>query len=259
MNILNAVIAFILSYLLGSIPSAVWIGKRFHNIDVREHGSGNAGTTNTIRVLGWVTGIPVLIIDIAKGWLATMLPVFFHLTDPGSLMINLQLMAGIVAIVGHIFPVFAGFRGGKGVATVFGVFLALQPLLTLCIMGIFLAVLFTTGIVSVSSMAAGISFPLFLFLFFDTPSVLFKIFSVLVGVTLLVTHRKNIGRLWRGEEKKLLKFKKRLKILKPKDGKRHIINGLGYVADPFSRFTVRIVPAVEFFCLSADVLQIKKK
>ncbi len=139
MNLLNAVLSSVLAYLLGSIPSAVWIGKRFHNIDVREHGSGNAGTTNTIRVLGWTTGIPVLIIDIAKGWLAAMLPVFFHLADPGSaLLINLQIMTGIIAIIGHVFPLFAGFRGGKGVATVFGVFLALQPLLTICCMGVFL-------------------------------------------------------------------------------------------------------------------------
>src|SRR5664279_5194489 len=101
MNILDAVLAALLAYLLGSIPSAVWIGKRFHNIDVREHGSGNAGTTNTIRVLGWTTGIPVLLIDIAKGWLASMLPVFFHLAGRGSaLMTDLQLIAGIIAIVG---------------------------------------------------------------------------------------------------------------------------------------------------------------
>jgi acyl phosphate:glycerol-3-phosphate acyltransferase len=212
MNILNAALSVVLAYLLGSIPSAVWIGKRFHNIDVREHGSGNAGTTNTIRVLGWATGIPVLLIDIAKGWLAAMMPVFFHLTDSGTaLMTNLQMMTGIIAIIGHIFPVFAGFRGGKGVATVFGVFLALQTLLTLCCMGVFLTVLFITGIVSVSSMSAGISFPVLLFLFFDTPSILFKIFAILVGIALLVTHRTNIGRIWRGEETKLLKFKKKPK------------------------------------------------
>jgi acyl phosphate:glycerol-3-phosphate acyltransferase len=215
MNIPGTVLAVVLAYLLGSIPTAVWIGKRFHNIDVREHGSGNAGATNTIRVLGWPTGIPVLLIDISKGWLAAMLPLFFHLADPGSaLLTNLQLMTGIVAIIGHIFPLFAGFRGGKGVATVFGVFLALQPLLTLCSMGVFLTVLFSTGIVSVSSMSAGISFPLLLFLVFNTPSVLFKIFSMLVCIALLVTHRKNIGRLWRGEETKLLKFGKKNK---PKD------------------------------------------
>ena len=212
MNILYTVLASVLAYMLGSIPAAVWIGKRFHNIDVREHGSGNAGTTNTIRVLGWTTGIPVLIIDIAKGWLASMLPVFFHLATSGSaLMTNLQLITGIIAIIGHIFPVLAGFRGGKGVATVFGVFLALQPLLTICVMGVFLAVLFTTGIVSVSSMSAGVSFPVLLLVFFDTPSMLFKIFAIIVGAALLVTHRKNIRRIWRGEEKKLLKFGKKNK------------------------------------------------
>ena len=201
-----------MAYLLGSIPAAVWIGKWVHNIDVREHGSGNAGTTNTIRVLGWATGIPVLIIDIAKGWLAAMLPVFFHLAEHGSAdLTNLQLVSGIIAIFGHIFPVLAGFRGGKGVATVFGVFLALQPLLTICSMGVFLAVLLITGIVSISSMSAGITFPLFLFLFFDTPSVLFKIFAILVGIALVVTHRENIRRIWRGEESKLLKFGKKNK------------------------------------------------
>src|SRR5664279_1289671 len=175
MNMLNAALSVVLAYMLGSIPSAIWIGKRFHNIDVREHGSGNAGATNVIRVLGWKTGIPVLLIDIAKGFLAAMLPVFFHLADKNTaLLTNLQIFAGIIAIFGHIFPVFAGFRGGKGVATVFGVFLAIQPLLTISCMGVFLAMLFITAIVSISSMTAGISFPVFLFLFFDTPSLLFK-------------------------------------------------------------------------------------
>jgi acyl phosphate:glycerol-3-phosphate acyltransferase len=214
MNILFAILAVVLAYLLGSIPSAVWIGKKFHNIDVREHGSGNAGTTNTIRVLGWATGIPVLLIDMAKGWLAAMLPVFFHLADTGTaLQINLQLLTGIIAILGHIYPVFAGFRGGKGVATVFGVFLALQFYLTLCSIGVFLVILLTTGIVSVSSMIAGISFPVFLFVFFDTPSLLFRIFALIVGAALLVTHRENIGRIIRGEEKKLFRLGGRQKKL----------------------------------------------
>jgi glycerol-3-phosphate acyltransferase PlsY len=206
MNILNALLAAVFAYLLGSIPAAVWIGKWLHNIDVREHGSGNAGTTNTIRVLGWATGIPVLIIDIAKGWVAAMLPVFFHLAERGSAdLTNLQLVSGIIAIIGHIFPILAGFRGGKGVATVFGVFLALQPLLTICCMGVFVAVLLITGIVSISSISAGLTFPLFLFLFFDTPSLLFKIFAVLVGIALIVTHRENIRRIFRGEETRLIK------------------------------------------------------
>jgi glycerol-3-phosphate acyltransferase PlsY len=138
-----------------------------------------------------------------------MLPVFFNLADHGSALItNLQIATGIIAIVGHIFPVFAGFKGGKGVATIFGVLLAVQLLLTLCALGIFLVVLLITGIVSVSSMIAGISFPIILFLFFETPSLLFRIFSILVAIALIATHRKNIGRLFRGEEKKLFKYKK---------------------------------------------------
>jgi glycerol-3-phosphate acyltransferase PlsY len=207
MNVLNTSLSFIVAYLLGSIPAAVWIGKIFHHIDVREHGSGNAGTANVIRVLGWKTGIPVLIIDLAKGWTASMMPVFLSVAPPGSAMLeSMQILTGLTAIVGHIFPVLAGFRGGKGVATIFGVLLAVQPLLTVCCLGVFLIVLLITGIVSLSSMSAGIAFPLLLFIFFDTPSVVFKIFSVFIAIALLLTHRKNIRRLLRGEESRLIKF-----------------------------------------------------
>ncbi len=210
MNIILTLIAFLLAYLLGSIPSAVWIGKIFHGIDVREHGSGNAGATNTIRVLGLATGIPVMIIDVAKGLIAAMLPLFLKLAPPESaLLTNLQILTGLTAIAGHIFPVFAGFRGGKGVATVFGVLLAIHPFLTLLCMGVFLIVLIITGIVSVSSMSAGIAFPILLLTLFDTPSLLFKIFSVFVAVALLITHRNNIRRLLKGEEKKLFKKKEK--------------------------------------------------
>lgn len=210
MSILNLILTYTLSYLLGSIPSAVWIGKKFHNIDIREHGSGNAGATNTIRVLGWKTGIPVLLIDLIKGWLATMLPLFFHLAAKGTPeLINYQIIAGLVAITGHIFPVFAGFRGGKGVATIFGSLLALQPMLTISCIGVFLAVLLITGIVSVSSMTAGISFPLLLWLVFGSDSMIFKYFSIFVAIALILTHRKNIGRLLKGEEKKFITLRKK--------------------------------------------------
>ena len=210
MNPVNTLLSFAISYLLGSIPSAVWLGRIFHKIDVREHGSGNAGTANTIRVLGWKTGIPVLLIDLAKGWTAATLPVIFNLAEPDSaLLTNMQICTGLTAIAGHIFPVFAGFRGGKGVATVFGVLLAVQPLLTLCCLGVFLVVFFLTGIVSVSSMSAGIAFPVLLFGFFHTPSEIFRFFAVFVAIALLVTHRKNIGRLIRGEESKLFRFRKK--------------------------------------------------
>jgi glycerol-3-phosphate acyltransferase PlsY len=209
-NIPLTLIVILIAYLLGSIPTAVWIGRIFHDTDVREHGSGNAGATNTIRVLGWKTGIPVLLIDLAKGWAAAMLPVLFSLAAPGSaLLINLKIMTGITAIIGHIFPIFAGFRGGKGVATIFGVLMALQPVLTLICVGVFLLVFLVTGIVSVSSMSAGFAFPILLLAVFDTPSLIFKIFSAFVAVALLITHRNNIKRLMKGEEKRLFKKKQK--------------------------------------------------
>ena len=212
MSILNTVLVFVLAYLLGSIPSAVWIGKKFHKIDIREHGSGNAGTANVIRIMGWKTGIPVLLIDVAKGWTAASLPVFFNLAKPDSAaIINLQILAGVIAIIGHIFPVFAGFKGGKGVATVFGTLLALKFFLTLSCFGVFLAMFLVTGIISVSSMAAGLAFPIFLFTIFETPSLVFKIFSVFVATSLLITHRKNIVRLLKGEESRLFKWGKKEK------------------------------------------------
>jgi len=203
---LKYLLLFLLAYILGSIPTAVWIGRLFHKVDVREHGSGNAGTANVIRVLGWKTGIPVLLIDVLKGWTATMLPLFFSLADNGSAyLVNLQILSGLFAIVGHIFPFLAGFRGGKGVATVFGVLLALNPLLTTMCFGVFLCVFLLTGYVSLSSMSAGIAFPAFLFMFFETPSVFFKVFSVIIAVALLITHRRNISRLIKGEESRLIR------------------------------------------------------
>lgn len=199
------------AYLLGSIPSAVWAGRLFHGIDVREHGSGNAGATNVIRVLGWKTGVPVLIFDLAKGFLAAMLPKLFSLAPDGSAaLVNLQIFTGLMAIIGHVFPVFAGFRGGKGVAAMFGILLAIHPPVTLACLGVFLIIFLITGIVSVSSISAGISFPVFLLTLFDTPSLFLKIFSFIVAFALILTHRKNIRRLLNGEEPKL--FRK-----KPKD------------------------------------------
>ncbi len=204
----NILLTLVLAYLLGSVATAVWVGKIFHNVDVRDHGSGNAGATNVIRVLGWKTGIPVLLIDIAKGWTASMLPLFFGLADHGSAMlINLQILTGLIAITGHIFPLFAGFRGGKGVAAFSGVLLAIHPLLTLSCFGVFLIVFLLSGYVSLSSISAGVTFPILLFLVFDTSSLLLKIFSVFVAIVLLVTHRDNIKRLSKGEEKRLIRKK----------------------------------------------------
>jgi acyl phosphate:glycerol-3-phosphate acyltransferase len=210
MKLVYLLLTLIFSYLIGSVSTAVWAGKIFHGVDVRQHGSGNAGATNVIRVLGWKTGIPVLLIDILKGWVAAMLPVFFNLAGEGTaLLTNYQIFAGLAVIIGHIFPVFAGFHGGKGVATITGVLLAIHPLLTISCLGVFLCVMLITGYVSLSSMSAGAAFPVLLFLFFDTPSVFFKIFSIFVAFALIFTHRKNISRLIKGEETKL--FKKSIK------------------------------------------------
>ncbi|MGD0582011.1 MAG: glycerol-3-phosphate 1-O-acyltransferase PlsY [Bacteroidales bacterium] len=210
MNILYVILAVLAGYLLGSVSTAVWAGRLFHGIDVREHGSGNAGATNVIRVLGWTTGIPVMLIDVGKGWLAASLPLFFHLADKGSnTLISLQIITGAAAIIGHLFPLFTGFKGGKGVGTTVGILLSLHPLLTLSCLGVFLAVFIITGIVSVSSMSFGLAFPVLLFTLFPTHSIVFKIFSMVIAIALIVTHRANIGRLIRGEEKKLIRNRKK--------------------------------------------------
>jgi glycerol-3-phosphate acyltransferase PlsY len=204
-----SILAVLLAYIAGSIPTAVWAGKLFHGIDVREHGSGNAGATNTIRVLGWKTGIPVLIIDLAKGWMGASLPAFLNAAPEGSSELTaLKILCGMAAIIGHVFPVLAGFHGGKGVATTFGVLLALHPALTLTCAGVFLAVLLISGYVSLGSMVAGVMFPVLLLTLFPTPSLLLKIFSVLVAIAILLTHAKNISRLRKGEEKRFIRKKK---------------------------------------------------
>jgi glycerol-3-phosphate acyltransferase PlsY len=203
-----SIVAVVLAYLAGSIPSAVWAGKVFHGIDVREHGSGNAGATNTVRVLGWKTGIPVLVFDLFKGWLAAMLPRFLDVApaDPETLM-ALQIVCGLASILGHVFPIFAGFRGGKGVATTFGVLLALHPLLTLTCAGIFLVVLLASGYVSLGSMIAVAMFPVLLVTLFGSPSVWLTVFSIVVAAAVIVNHAKNIKRLLRGEEKRFIRRK----------------------------------------------------
>ena len=203
-----SVFAVVLAYLAGSIPSAVWAGKLFHGIDVREHGSGNAGATNTVRVLGWKTGIPVLLFDLFKGWLAAMLPRFLDAAPESSeTLMVLQIACGLAAIIGHVFPLFAGFRGGKGVATTFGVLLALHPLLTLTCAGIFLIVLLASGYVSLGSMIAVAMFPILLVTLFRSPSVWLTVFSVIVAAAVIITHTKIIKRLLRGEEKRFIRRK----------------------------------------------------
>ena len=192
-----------MAYLLGSVPTAVWIGRLFHGIDVREHGSGNAGATNVMRVLGVKTGLPVLVFDILKGWGAVFI---LHLQESvdqqEELFMVLSILLGIMAVAGHIFPVLAQFRGGKGVATIAGVCLALHFPATLSAFGIFVLTLLIFKYVSVASLTAGFSFPLWIILIYSSPFTSLWWFSVVAAVLLLFTHRRNIVRLVRGTESK---------------------------------------------------------
>ena len=205
-NVLEAV--FILTaYLLGSIPTSVWWGKSFFDIDVREFGSGNAGATNTIRVLGKKAGIPVLIIDILKGIAAVMLAYFSNFETNTTPFVNYQIALGIAAVLGHIFPVFAGFRGGKGVATLLGVTLAMVPQIAGLALVVFMVVLLLTQYVSLSSMAAGLSFPIILLTLFPGKPVSMVAFSIIVSILLIITHKKNIQKLLNKQESKFPIFK----------------------------------------------------
>lgn len=194
----------LLAYILGSIPTAVWVGKKFYNKDIREFGSGNAGATNTFRVLGKKAGIPVLIFDVLKGWFSVyVLSHSLELDTMTNSFINIQILLGVAAIVGHIFPIFANFKGGKGVATTLGVVIALDPISAFSCMGVFVIVLLISRIVSVSSMIAAISFPLFVIFVYKSPYYSLVIFSIVMSLLIIVTHKKNIIRLINGEESKV--------------------------------------------------------
>lgn len=206
-----------LAYLLGSVPSSVWIGRYFYGVDVREYGSGNAGFTNTVRTIGWKAGIPVFIIDGFKGWLAVKLAAIFVFQVPGtSEFINYQLILGAAAVVGHIFPIYVGFKGGKGVATLLGIILAIDPVSTLICMGIFMLTFLLTRYVSLSSLIAGLSYPILMIYVFHTtmPSLIF--FSMIITILLFLTHQKNIERLLRREESRA-KLNRRKKHKEPED------------------------------------------
>lgn len=206
----NEFVLIVVAYLLGSIPTSVWVGKRFYKIDVREHGSGNAGATNTFRVLGKRAGIPVLIIDILKGWVAVNLSYFFTTLDPGTApFVNFQLILAIAALLGHIFPIYVGFKGGKGIATLLGIGVAIHPYGALICMGIFLVVLLASNYVSLGSMIAGIAFPFLVYFLFKNTVLSLNVFAIAVGLMVVFTHRKNIGRLLKHNETKTYLFKKK--------------------------------------------------
>jgi len=211
---MNEFLLIVLAYLIGSIPSSVWVSKYFFGIDIRDYGSGNAGATNTFRTLGPNWGSFVMFADMLKGIIAVKLVYLIpYYLDHDSQMTNLQIGLGLAAVVGHIFPIWAEFRGGKGVATVFGMVLGIQPIVAVCCVGVFLLVLYLTRFVSLSSILASVAFPIFILVIFNEKEDLYRIFAIAVALMVLITHQKNIGRLLQGNESKV-------PILKHRDRRR---------------------------------------
>lgn len=204
------ILALLFAYLIGSIPTAVWLGKYFHGMDIREHGSGNAGATNTFRIFGKKLGIIVLIIDVLKGWIAVKL--FYVLYESGQSvdeLFNLKIRLGICALLGHVFPIYVGFKGGKGVATLLGIILALNHQAALMSIGVFLIVLMITRYVSLSSIIAGLFFPIVVMVIFKTEQPAMVVFALMISIAVIITHQKNIERLFSKKESRVnLKGKK---------------------------------------------------
>ncbi len=203
------ILLVVVAYLLGSIPSAVWIGKKYYGIDVREHGSKNAGATNTLRVLGKRAALPVFALDVLKGFVAVTLAHLAGYPHGSDQMFNLKIALVAAAVLGHIFPVFAGFRGGKGVATLAGAVLGVYPPAVLLCLATFLVVLMISHYVSLSSMTAGVMFPIFIVLVFRETYLPLILFGCVIAVLLIFTHRKNIRRLIAGTESKIYLWKPR--------------------------------------------------
>lgn len=215
--IYTIVVLAVAAYLLGSIPSAVWISKHFYGIDIREYGSKNAGATNMLRVLGRRAALPVFAIDFLKGFVAVTLSILAAYLPEFSVggeygpngIYAVKVGLVVIAVLGHIFPVFAGFKGGKGVATLAGAVMGVDPSSILLCLGVWLVMLMITHYVSLSSMVAGCAFPVFILISPKTnSSITLIVFSFLVAILLIVTHRKNIARLRAGTESKIHIFKR---------------------------------------------------
>ena len=208
----------VLSYLAGSIPASVWVGKLMYGTDLRDHGSGNAGATNAFRVLGWKAGLVATFIDLGKGILAAgiisqiridPLPVGFGFWEAESVI---MLIAGATAVFGHMYPVLAGFRGGKGVNTTAGVLLAITPMTMVVTLGIFVIVLFSSRYVSLASLAATVTYPSAIafrkyVLDVETLDASIFVFSLFLAGSIFLAHRSNIKRLLDGSENRIRSFK----------------------------------------------------
>ena len=207
---MNELVLILVAYALGSIPTAVLISKKFFEIDIRDYGSGNAGATNTFRVLGKKWGSIVMFCDILKGFVATSLYIFIpHYFTNELHRTNFMLGLGLAAVIGHIFPIWADFKGGKGVATLLGMAFAIQPIVAAICIAVFLMVLYLTRFVSLSSIFGGISFMVLILFIYNEPEPLYRIFAVIVALMVVLTHQKNISRILNGTESRAAIFKKR--------------------------------------------------
>ena len=185
----------ICAYMIGSIPTALIISRKFFGIDIREFGSGNMGATNTFRVLGSKYGTIVMVCDILKGMAAValynFLPYYLH-QGSGIERTNLMIGLGLSAVLGHVFPLWADFKGGKGVATLFGMILAIQPVIAGSCVAVFLLVLYFTRFVSLSSILAGLMLPISVLWIWNEHEILYRIFALFVALLIIITHQ--IGR-----------------------------------------------------------------
>jgi glycerol-3-phosphate acyltransferase PlsY len=203
------IIGIVLAYLIGSIPSSVWIGRAFYGIDVRKYGSGNAGATNTIRVLGTLPGVIVLAIDAFKGWGAVQLAYYFGNNFHFYFQyVNYELVLAFAVLIGHVFPIYVGFKGGKGIATLTGIIIALYPFAFLVALGLFILVFVFTRYVSLGSILTAVSFPFIVIFIFNITLPSLIIFACMIAVVVPLTHKKNIKRLMNGSESKLYFNKK---------------------------------------------------
>lgn len=206
----------ILAYCIGSIPTALIISKKYFGIDIRDYGSGNMGATNTFRVLGKKYGTIVMVCDILKGMAAVglfyLIPYYIHSINSIE-RTNLMIGLGLSSVLGHVFPIWASFKGGKGVATLFGMIIAIQPVVALTCVGVFLLVLYLTRFVSLSSIFAGIMLPISVLWIWNEDELFYRIFALLVAILIILTHQKNIVKLLKGVEN-------RVPILKHRDRKK---------------------------------------
>lgn len=219
MNIFLNISLPVVAYILGSISSAVWVANTFYKTDIRQHGSKNAGATNVLRVLGVKAALPVFLFDMLKGILAVLLIHFTSIEKGTEAYTGYEIVLGLCAVLGHIFPLFASFKGGKGVATIAGVMLAINPGAMAIALGIFVVCLSITHYVSLSSLAASVCFPFIVIFMFgwwlrpDATTLTMEVFSCVAAMLIVITHRKNIKRLLNGTESKI-SFKKKTDLPK---------------------------------------------